>query len=294
MKRKVYVASSWRNEYQQEVVKSLRNAGHEVYDFKHPAEGNEGFRWSEIDPNWQNWNTQQYAEALKHEYAQFGFDMDFNAMKASDACVLVLPCGRSANAEAGWMSGAGKNVFVYIPPACMIEPELMYKMFDGITSDIRDIHVMLNSSAPGISRNWRKEMLFKYFQAYQTPGNMAKIRASLKDMIRVMQSIARYQTRLPKEICMDACLSLYYAHQALDAPARNCDKYICENLNRDLADAWRCADEALMLDYDREDLPMRWLLSTPEQVAEYKKDPAKDDREFREELTKNPKAKGTN
>jgi hypothetical protein len=34
MKRKIYVASSWRNEYYPEVVEKLREAGHEVYDFR--------------------------------------------------------------------------------------------------------------------------------------------------------------------------------------------------------------------------------------------------------------------
>ena len=33
---KIYVASSWRNSYQQDVVSFLRNEGHEVYDFTHP------------------------------------------------------------------------------------------------------------------------------------------------------------------------------------------------------------------------------------------------------------------
>ena len=32
---KVYVASSWRNERQQEIVRALREAGHDVYD--HPG-----------------------------------------------------------------------------------------------------------------------------------------------------------------------------------------------------------------------------------------------------------------
>ena len=50
---KIYVASSWRNEYQQEVVKVLRELGHEVYDFKNP-EGRTGFQWSAIDKDWQN------------------------------------------------------------------------------------------------------------------------------------------------------------------------------------------------------------------------------------------------
>ena len=64
-----------------------------------------GFSWSSIDPNWKNWSTQQYQEALNHPIAQKGFDLDFNAMKWADVCVMVLPCGRSANTEAGWMKG---------------------------------------------------------------------------------------------------------------------------------------------------------------------------------------------
>jgi DNA (cytosine-5)-methyltransferase 1 len=46
---KIYVASSWRNEQQPEVVKALRDAGHEVYDFRNPSETDKGFAWSDID-----------------------------------------------------------------------------------------------------------------------------------------------------------------------------------------------------------------------------------------------------
>ena len=58
---KIYVASSWRNSYQQDVVSFLRSEGHEVYDFTHPnGDMSYGFSWSSIDPNWKNWSTQQY------------------------------------------------------------------------------------------------------------------------------------------------------------------------------------------------------------------------------------------
>ncbi len=36
---RIYVASSWRNIYQREVVRLLRAAGHEVYDFKGRGNG---------------------------------------------------------------------------------------------------------------------------------------------------------------------------------------------------------------------------------------------------------------
>lgn len=34
--RRIYLASSWRNEHQPRILALLRDAGHEVYDFRHP------------------------------------------------------------------------------------------------------------------------------------------------------------------------------------------------------------------------------------------------------------------
>ena len=141
---KIYVASSWRNQYQQEVVKVLRTLGHEVYDFKNPP-GRTGFQWSEVDPNWQNWTTEQYREALSHPVAIAGFNSDFNAMQSADICVMVLPCGRSANTEAGWMAGAGKRVFVYSTEKQ--EPELMYKIYERVLCSIDELtELFINKS----------------------------------------------------------------------------------------------------------------------------------------------------
>ena len=61
---KIYVASSWRNKYFPEVVIALREAGHEVYDFRNPPHGGNGFRWTDIDENVLSWNFEQYAEGL--------------------------------------------------------------------------------------------------------------------------------------------------------------------------------------------------------------------------------------
>lgn len=127
---KIYVASSWRNDHQETVVDSLRSLGHEVYDFKNPPHGRGGFHWSAIDPNWENWSTEEYRKALNHKIALEGFESDYGAMRWADCCVMVLPCGRSANTEAGWFKGAGKTVYVFSPKK--EEPELMYSMHDGI------------------------------------------------------------------------------------------------------------------------------------------------------------------
>lgn len=121
---RIYVASSWRNAYQQSVVRTLREAGHAVYDFRHPTPEDTSFHWSEIDPAWEDWPPGQYIRALQHPIAQTGFARDFAAMQWADAFVLVLPCGRSAHLEAGWALGAGKPTVIYIPEP--VEPELMY------------------------------------------------------------------------------------------------------------------------------------------------------------------------
>ena len=130
---KIYVASSWRNEQQQDVVQCLRNAKHEVYDFKNDT----GFHWSDIDPDWMKWSAATFRCGLKHPLAERGFKSDFDAMKWCEALVLVLPCGRSAHSEAGWCAGAGKKTIVLLNGSD--EPELMYKMFDHICVDMGEV-----------------------------------------------------------------------------------------------------------------------------------------------------------
>ena len=139
---KIYIASSWRNDYYDSVVKELREFGHEVYDFRNPP-GKTGFSWSEIDPNWMKWTTQQYKEALGHPIAKAGFESDYAGMKWADVCVMVLPCGRSANTESGWMKGTGKRVYVYQP--IPQEPELMYKLYNGVYDDIFQLNQAINN-----------------------------------------------------------------------------------------------------------------------------------------------------
>lgn len=120
---KVYVASSWRNLYQPGIVAALRSAGCEVYDYKAPAPGEDGFRWSEIDPKWLGWKPTDWKEALEHPVAQRGYARDKAALDWCEVGVLVLPCGRSAHLEAGYLAGCGKPVCTLALEA--VEPELM-------------------------------------------------------------------------------------------------------------------------------------------------------------------------
>lgn len=81
-KHKIYVASSWRNEFYPEVVGSLRKAGHEVYDFRNPPQGGHGFRWSEISADYEQWSPAEYREQMRHPLAvaQLRNDVEASSM----------------------------------------------------------------------------------------------------------------------------------------------------------------------------------------------------------------------
>lgn len=124
----VYVASSWRNGAQPWVVKELRRAGIECYDFRnphHPVHDGGGFGWSEIDPDWKGWTPTEFVDALEDPVAVNGYSLDWGAMERARACVLVMPCGRSAHIEAGYFVGAGRPLHILLSDG---EPELMYRM----------------------------------------------------------------------------------------------------------------------------------------------------------------------
>jgi len=145
---KIYVASSWRNEFQQGVVKELRVAGHEVYDFKNPPHGKGGFGWSQIDGDWKQWTPERYIAALSHQLAEEGFASDMNALRWCEACVYVMPCGPSASMEMGWACGAGKPVCAYIPATR--EPDLMVKMASKITNSMEELLCWIDSVATSL------------------------------------------------------------------------------------------------------------------------------------------------
>lgn len=134
---KIYVASSWRNKYQPDVVRVMRNAGHEVYDFRNPRPGNHGFAWSQIDENYEQWTVREYREALGDPVAVQGFQSDASAMMWADAGILVLPSGRSSHLEIGFMAGENKKTFIYMPEPC--EPELMNKLLGPICVDMVEL-----------------------------------------------------------------------------------------------------------------------------------------------------------
>lgn len=132
-KMKIYLASSWRNEFYEPVREKLIKEGFEVYDFK---DEKYQFHWGELDPHWKHWSRFESVRALETDKAKRAFASDFGALKECDALVLLNPSGKSAHLEAGFAIGAKKPVFIYKHNG---DPELMYLMADGIFINIEDI-----------------------------------------------------------------------------------------------------------------------------------------------------------
>lgn len=108
----IYLASSWRNEYQPHLLATLRAEGHKVFDFK------------EQPPVWTSGGEAGDPDEV--------FNIDMAALHNTNMLVLLLPAGASAHVEAGYLHGKGVPVIVHMPESC--EPELMYKMFESITT----------------------------------------------------------------------------------------------------------------------------------------------------------------
>ena len=137
---KIYLASSWRNEHYTEVLDRLREEGFDVYDFRNE---DTAFHWRSVHAEWKKWDLFSFVQALETKIAIRGFASDLSAMRRSDVCVLLLPCGRSAHLEAGWFVGKGKQLFILVPED--IEPELMYSMADGVLGSVEDLVIALRA-----------------------------------------------------------------------------------------------------------------------------------------------------
>ena len=163
IKRKIYLASSWRNEQYDGVLSLLELVGHKVYDFRRPKPVDEltgtgyaqwgppatGFSWDEVsaEAGPRPWTRPEYLIALATDTAQAGFKMDMDALNWCDTCVLLLPSGRSAHLEAGYAAGKGKDVFIYLNGDDSSD-DLMYLMATSLALSMDGLLTQLSMASP--------------------------------------------------------------------------------------------------------------------------------------------------
>ena len=139
----IYVASSWRNPYQPDIVRILRESEFEVFDFR---DNDAMFHWRELDPLWKFWTYRRCAAALLLPKPEKAFAADFGALQKADAVLMVMPCGRSAHLEMGWAIGKGLPTAVLYEDDSPCDPELMIKMTDFRSTDLGEIVEFLSSA----------------------------------------------------------------------------------------------------------------------------------------------------
>lgn len=89
------------------------------------------------DEFWQKYEKKRgrsYQEALESYHAEHIFNFDVNHLHRCDAGILVMPAGRSAHIEFGYLRGQEKPGFILFDR----EPrryDLMYKFASGIFFD---------------------------------------------------------------------------------------------------------------------------------------------------------------
>jgi hypothetical protein len=133
---KVYVASSWRNEWFETVLQYLQAHGHQVWNWRQPPTGGNGFRWQDTGipeaadyKHGDKLSADAWRALLATPVAAAGFASDLAGMNWCDVGVLLHPCGRSSHLEAGWIAGRGKTVHVLAMDD--VEPDLMVLALNG-------------------------------------------------------------------------------------------------------------------------------------------------------------------
>lgn len=145
--KKIYVASSWRNEMYEHVIGVLQASGHDVWNWRNPPTGGNGFKWQDCGQvdykHGDKISVQTWRNLMAKPPAQAGFASDLAGMNWCDIGVLLHPCGRSAHLEAGWIAGRGKTVHVLaLEP---VEPDLMVLALNGCI--FSDVHVLIDAIA---------------------------------------------------------------------------------------------------------------------------------------------------
>ena len=116
------------------LAEKLRALGHFVYDDWH-APG------PEADEYWRQYELargHKYQEALAGWHAHHVFENDKFHLDLCDTGVLLMPAGRSAHLELGYLARGGKETYVVFPQ----EPDrfdIMYRFCTGVFTSVEDL-----------------------------------------------------------------------------------------------------------------------------------------------------------
>lgn len=134
----IYLIGSLRNPNVPQVSEALRRAGVLVFDDWYAA-------GATADDSWRDYEKARgrtFLDALvTSDAADHVFQFDRSWLKTCDAAVLVLPAGKSAHLELGWMLGQDKPGFILLDNPDRWD--VMYKFATGVSERVSDLVVQL-------------------------------------------------------------------------------------------------------------------------------------------------------
>jgi hypothetical protein len=130
----IYLIGSLRNPKIPNIAEQIRDAGHDVFDdwFSAGPEADDWWRKYEMGRG------RTYHEALKGYAAVNTFRHDKRHLDRCDAAVMVLPAGRSAHLELGYVVGSGRRGYVLLDKK---QPrwDVMLGLADGVFESLGDL-----------------------------------------------------------------------------------------------------------------------------------------------------------
>ena len=130
----IYLLGSLANPTVLTVANTLREAGHDVFDQWMASGEGADERWYTYGKQ-RGWN---FKETLNSAFVETAFQFDRRHIEMSDIGVMVMPCGRSAGLELGWMLGQGKRGYILYDGEPE-RPDLMAKLATGICYSVGEL-----------------------------------------------------------------------------------------------------------------------------------------------------------
>ena len=144
----VYVIGSMRNPNIPQIGNRLREAGYDVFeDWFSPG--------PQADQEWQQYEKvrgRSYREALRGHHARQVFEFDLHHLNRAHVGILVMPAGKSAHIELGYLIGQGKPAFVLFDG----EPERYDIMYQFATDIFFTADELLNELKTYETQNFRR------------------------------------------------------------------------------------------------------------------------------------------
>ncbi len=138
--KKVYLIGSLRNDKIRGYANDIRACGFDVFDDWHAAGERADEHWME----YERARGRTYLDALQGHTVKHAFHYDLAHLDSADIGVLIMPAGKSAHLELGYLLGQDKPGYIYMPD----EPErwdMMVLFADQVFMDWPKLLVELRS-----------------------------------------------------------------------------------------------------------------------------------------------------